>query len=170
MELRLHHIIDHLYNIFLENDGSENCAQLLEEVNKMFGTKYLNDEHDCIVVIINSLNIQNANDDCTTHDKNVSYKHVKFCGVHKVCEDVPYREDSFCKKHKHGRTNSLIKVIDEFTTKVCSLCPITCGLGNKVGHLNFQCMLLHDLIVSKYCNNLITIELYNELCLFLGSE
>ena len=31
MEFRLHHIIDHLYNIFLENDGSENCAQLLEE-------------------------------------------------------------------------------------------------------------------------------------------
>ena len=35
MEFRLHHIIDHLYNIFLENDGSENCAELLEEeVNK----------------------------------------------------------------------------------------------------------------------------------------
>ena len=50
MELRLHHIIDHLYNIFLENDGLENCAHLLEEeVNKMFGTKYLNDEHDCNV-------------------------------------------------------------------------------------------------------------------------
>ena len=42
MELRLPHII-RLYNIFLENDGSENCAQLLEEeVNKMFGTNYLN--------------------------------------------------------------------------------------------------------------------------------
>ena len=51
MELRLHHIIDHLYNIFLENDGSENCAQLLEEeVNKMFGTNYLNGEHDCNVI------------------------------------------------------------------------------------------------------------------------
>ena len=38
----------HLYNIFLENDGSENCAQLIEEeFNKMFGIKYLNDEHDC---------------------------------------------------------------------------------------------------------------------------
>ena len=73
MGFRLHHIIDHLYNIFLENDGSENCAQLLEEeVNKMFGTKYLNDEHDCNVVSMNSLNIQNANDDCTSHDKNVS--------------------------------------------------------------------------------------------------
>ena len=63
MELRLHHIIDHLYNIFLENDGSENCAQLLEEeVNKMFGTKILNDEHDCNVVSMNSLNIHDVDD------------------------------------------------------------------------------------------------------------
>ena len=62
MELRLHHIIDHLYNMFLENDGSENCAQLLEEeVKEMFGTKYLNDKQDCNVVCMNSLNIQNAN-------------------------------------------------------------------------------------------------------------
>ena len=63
MELGLHHIIAHLYNIFLENEGSENCAQLLEEeVNKMFGTKYLNDEHDCNVVSMNSLNIHDAID------------------------------------------------------------------------------------------------------------
>ena len=63
MEFRLHHIIDHLYNIFLENDGSENCAQLLEEeVNKILGTKYLNDEHDCNVVSMNSLNTHDAND------------------------------------------------------------------------------------------------------------
>ena len=63
MELSLHHIIDHLYNIFLENDGSENCAQLLEEeVNKVFGTKYLNDEHDCNIVGMNSLTIHDAND------------------------------------------------------------------------------------------------------------
>ena len=60
MELRLHHIIDHLYNIFLENDGSENCAQLLEEeFNRMFG---INDEHDCNVVSLNSLNIHDANE------------------------------------------------------------------------------------------------------------
>ena len=60
MELRLHHIIDHLYNIFLENDGSENCAQLIEEeFNKMIG---MNDEHDCNVVSMNSLNTHDAND------------------------------------------------------------------------------------------------------------
>ena len=69
MEVRLPHILC-LYKVFLENDGSENCAQLLEEVNKMFGTKYLNDEHDCNVVSMNSLNIHDAND-MQSHDKNV---------------------------------------------------------------------------------------------------
>ena len=60
MEFRLHHIIDHLYNIFLENDGSKNCAQLLEEeFCKMIG---MNDEHDCNVSSMNSLNIHDAND------------------------------------------------------------------------------------------------------------
>ena len=40
MELRLHHII-HLYNVFRENDGKENCAQLIEEeFYKMF-EKYI---------------------------------------------------------------------------------------------------------------------------------
>ena len=48
----------HLFNFFHENDGKENFAQVLEEeVNKMFGMKSLNDEHDCNVVSINSLNI-----------------------------------------------------------------------------------------------------------------
>ena len=44
----------------------------------MFGTKYLNDEHDCNVVSTNSLNIHNTNDDCTSYDENTSYKHVNF--------------------------------------------------------------------------------------------
>ena len=61
MELRLHHII-HLYNVFRENDGKENCAQLIEEeFYKMFDKKSLNDEHDCNVVGMNSLNIHDAN-------------------------------------------------------------------------------------------------------------
>ena len=62
MELNQSHIV-HLYHVFLENDGKENCAQVLEEeFYKMFGTKSLNDEHDCNVVSMNYLNIQNAND------------------------------------------------------------------------------------------------------------
>jgi len=62
MELRLPHII-HFYHVFLENKDSDNCAQLIEEeFNKMFGIKYLNDEHDCNVASMNSLNIHDAND------------------------------------------------------------------------------------------------------------
>ena len=62
MELSLSHTV-HLFNIFHEIDGKENCAQVLEEeVYKMFGITYLNDEHDCNVVSMNSLNIHDAND------------------------------------------------------------------------------------------------------------
>ena len=84
MELSLSHTL-HLFNIFREYDGKENCAQMLEEeCIKMFGTKSLNDEHDGNVVSMNSLNTHDANDDCTSYDENVSYKHVNFCGVHWV--------------------------------------------------------------------------------------
>ena len=62
MELSLSHTL-HLFNIFREYDGKDNCAQVLEEeFSKMFGTKYLNDEHDCNVFSMNSLNIHDAND------------------------------------------------------------------------------------------------------------
>ena len=48
----------HLLNVFHENDGKENCAQVLgEELHRMLGIKYVNDEHDCHVVSMNSLNI-----------------------------------------------------------------------------------------------------------------
>ena len=54
MELSLSHTL-HLFYIFREYDGKDNCAQVLEEEGiRMFGTKYLNDEHDCNVVSINS--------------------------------------------------------------------------------------------------------------------
>ena len=62
MELSLPHTL-HLFNIFREYDGKDNYAQVLEEeISKLFGTKSLNDEHDCNVVSMNSLNIHDAND------------------------------------------------------------------------------------------------------------
>ena len=58
MDLSLPHTL-HLFSIFRENDGKENCAQVLEEeIYRMF----LFDEHDCNVVSMNSLNIHDAND------------------------------------------------------------------------------------------------------------
>ena len=53
MELTVPHML-HLFNIFHENKDSDNCAKVLEEeCIKMFGTKSLNDEHDCNVVSMN---------------------------------------------------------------------------------------------------------------------
>ena len=62
MELSLSHTL-RLFNIFREYDEKENCSQVLEEkIYRMFDTKSLNDEHDCNVVCMNSLNIHDAND------------------------------------------------------------------------------------------------------------
>ena len=53
----------HIFNIFHDNKDSNNCAKMLEEEGiKMFGTKPLDDEHDCNIVSMNSLNIHDAND------------------------------------------------------------------------------------------------------------
>src|SRR4051812_4466140 len=62
MELSLPHTL-HLFNIFREYDGRENCAKVLEEeLHRMLGIKYVNDEHDYNVVSMKSLNIHDAND------------------------------------------------------------------------------------------------------------
>ena len=48
---------------FVKMMERKNYANVLEEeCIKMFGTKYLNEEHDCNVVSMNSLNIHDAND------------------------------------------------------------------------------------------------------------
>ena len=52
----------HLFNAFREYDGKEHCDQTLEqELHRMLGIKYVNDEHDCNVISTNSLNIHDAN-------------------------------------------------------------------------------------------------------------
>ena len=45
-----------------------------------------------------------------------------------------------------------------------------CELSNERGHLNLQCYLFHDQIVSKNCDHLITLEHHKELSLLLGYE
>ena len=81
----------HLFNVFREYDGKENCAQVLEEeIRRILGMKYVNDEHDCNVVSTNSLNIHDANEDVNFC---VSYKHVEFCVVYRIWMDTPNRED-----------------------------------------------------------------------------
>ena len=74
MELRWSHIV-HLYNVYLENKDSGNCAQLLEkEFNKTYGIKTLDDGHDCNIASMNSLNIHDVNDECISHDNDEQYE------------------------------------------------------------------------------------------------
>ena len=46
----------------------------------------------------------------------------------------------------------------------------TCELCNEHGHLNLRCKLFHDRIVSKNCDDLISLAHHNELSLLLGYE
>ena len=63
MEIVFPRIARYLYDVYLENKYSGNFAQLLEEeFNKIYGIKSLDDEHDCNVASINSLNIHDARD------------------------------------------------------------------------------------------------------------
>ena len=169
MELSLSRTL-HRFNIFHEYDGKDNWAQVLEEeISKLFGTKSLNVEHDCNVVSTNSLNIHDTNDDCTSYNENVSYKHVNFCGVHWVCKYTPNREDRYCKRHKHLETKWLQERLNVSAENLKYLYR-TCELCNEHGHLKLQCYLFHDQVVSKYCDNLITLEHHKELSLLLGYE
>ena len=84
---------------------------------------------------MNSLNIHSTNDDCTSHDENVSYKHVSFCGVHRVWKYTPNREDRICKRHKYLESKWLQERLDvcsenlNFLSHPCELC-------NERDHLN----------------------------------
>ena len=138
----------HLFNIFREYDEKDNCAQVLEEeISKLFGTKSLNDEHDCNVVSMNSLNIHSTYDDCTSYDENVSYKHVNFCGVRWVCKYRPNREDIYCKRHKYLETKLLQEELDACAENLNFLSH-TCELCNERDHLNPQCLYFLCVVCS----------------------
>ena len=52
----------------------------------------------------------------------------------------------------------------------CNFFCHPCELCNDHGHLNLQCRFFHDQIVSKNCDNFITLEHHKELSLLLGYE
>ena len=75
MELRVPHML-HVFYVFRGNDGKENCAQVLEEeLHRMLGIEYVNDEHDCNVVSMNYLNTHDANNH---HKYEACFHHNKF--------------------------------------------------------------------------------------------
>ena len=54
--------VDYLYEVLLENHESENCDEVLkEEIYKVIHDSSLDEKNDCNHVIINSINVNCAN-------------------------------------------------------------------------------------------------------------
>ena len=70
-----------------------------------------------------------VHDDCNMHDpipKNeVLYKHVNFCGVDRPCERPMIEEEKYCKQHKHERTITWVRDLNEIARELCDLYPFT---------------------------------------------
>src|SRR4051812_24600447 len=73
-----------------------------------------------------------VNDDCNMHDpipeNEVLYKHVNFCGVDRPCERPMIEEGKYCKQHKHERTITWVRDLNEIARELCDLYPCTCEL------------------------------------------
>ena len=89
--------------------------------------------------------------------------------MHWACKDKPNREDRYCKRHKYLETKWLQERLDE-CAKNLNYIGHTCELCNEHDHINTQCKLFHDRIVSKNCDDLISLAHHNELSLLLGYE
>ena len=89
--------------------------------------------------------------------------------MHRVCKYTPNREDIFCKRHKYLETKWLQERLDVCAENLNFL-GHTCELCNELGHLTIRCKLFHDLIVSKNCDDLISLAHYNELSFLMGYE
>ena len=100
----------------------------------------------------------------------VLYKLVNFCGVDRPCERPMIEEEKYCKQHKHERTITWVRDLNEIARELCDLYPFTCELCRIEGHFNFQCMNFQNITVNRLCDNMITSDLYDELMLFLMCE
>ena len=78
-------------------------------------------------------------------------------------------KNGYCKRHKHLETKLLQERIDVCAENLTFL-GRTCGLYNESGHLAIRCKLFHDRIVSKNCDNLITLGHHKSLVFFWGMK
>ena len=118
MELSLSHTL-HVFNIFREYDGKENCAKVLEEeCIKMFGTKSFNDEHDCNVVSMNSSNIHDANDMQSHKLGEAMFDEYDMCSAPSFDEQIYFDE-------------SMTPIYDDY-------CDNTYAIKNKGNHETYD--------------------------------
>ena len=74
----------------------------------------------------------------------------------------------FCKSYQQ-LAGALAKRLDVSAKKLKFIC-CSCELCNERDHLHLRCKLFHDRIVSKNCDDLISLAHHNELSLLWGYE
>ena len=73
------------------------------------------------------------------------------------------------QRHKHLETKWLQERINVSAENLKFLSH-TCELCNERDHFSTQCKLFHDCIMSKNCDDLISLAHHNELSFLLGYE
>src|SRR3989337_1880978 len=93
--------LDYLYEVLLENRESENYDEVLkEEIYKVIHDSSLNEKHDCNDVIINSINVNCANDmqSYKLGDDNFVMS-TTYCNDHDGGDNASYDLENLFKPH-----------------------------------------------------------------------
>src|SRR3989337_2426754 len=116
--------LDYLYEVLLEIHESENCDEVLKEGNyKVIHDSSLNEKHDCNDVIINSVNVNCANDmqSYKLGDANFAMS-TTCCNDHDWGDDASYDLENLFKPHdEYAIDNNVCNSIESGYGRVSTL-------------------------------------------------
>ena len=158
-----------LFNIFREFDEKENCSQVLkEEIYRMFGTKSLNDEHDCNVVSMNPLNIHDDNDMQSHKLGDAMFDEYDIFSPPSFDENIYYDEsippiyDDYIDETGFGRVSTLGSNDPTILEGVESYCDnYESGFGEVMTFFNDESTILEEVSIDYDENKVAT---YDDYC------
>src|SRR3989337_2637939 len=84
--------LDYFYEVLLEIYESENCDEVLnEEIYKVIHDSSLNEKHDCNDIIINSINVN-----CANNMQNPKLGDANFAMSTTYCNDHDWGDNASC--------------------------------------------------------------------------
>ena len=101
--------LDYLYEVLLDIYESENCDEVLKEgIYKVIHDSSLDEKHDCNDVIINSINVNCANNmqNPKLGDANIAMS-TTYCNDYDWGDNDSYDLDSLCKPHDEYVCNNI---------------------------------------------------------------
>ena len=117
--------LDYLYGVLLEISESKNCDEVLKEENyNVIHDRSLNEKHDCNDVIINSINVN-----CANNMQNPKLGDSSFAMSSTCCNDHDWGDSSYdlenlFKPHdEYEIDNSVCNIIESGFRRVSTLDP-----------------------------------------------